>query len=753
MLTDEDDEFADAGAPAPVDNGLVDDIMESRLRAIVYVARYHGVDLDRTELRLVPGAALPAPADLVVWLRGSGLWAQADYLKWRHLLRINSDEPVVLLFDDGSAAILTGIDRERGVVFLRDPRGAPNELPVAVDEARIRQVWSGEAILVRPERKDATDREPFTFAWIFGVLFKEKGLLREISFAGVVIAIVSVAPMLMVMMLIDQVLAHGSLNTLVYITDMFIVLWMFEAILTYVQQHCVAHLTVRLDTRLNLHMFSRLLSLPIDYYEQNPAGRTQYRLQQIYQVRAFVAGQLLGLFMQFFQLLIILPILFYISAYLTWLVVAASVCIAVTIFLFLKPLRAYYKRVVLADAEKNTVLVESVHGIRTVKSLALEVQQRRAWDSKVAEAAQLRLRAMRLGAWPAALTIPFQRFVERGVMLVGGYEMLMSPGSVTFGSLVVILILGSRVSSPLVSLVRTLQDLEEVRAAVHEIQIVLDSPPEVVNIGRGLRPNLKGAISFDDLTFTYPGGKSPAIRSLTADIPAGTMMGLVGRSGSGKSTIARLLQGINRTYEGYLKIDGVELREINLPHLRRSFGVVLQDNFLFRGTIRDNIIASRPGLGMEEVVRACRLAGAEEFIERMPEGYDTFIEEGSPNVSGGQRQRLAIARALASDPRLLILDEATSALDPESEALVNANLRRIAHGRTMVIVSHRLASLLDCDLTMVLDRGRLIDLAPHTVLLERCDIYRTLWFQQNRHLTQGTAGALPAPDAVAAQGD
>jgi ATP-binding cassette, subfamily B, bacterial HlyB/CyaB len=226
----------------------------------------------------------------------------------------------------------------------------------------------------------------------------------------------------------------------------------------------------------------------------------------------------------------------------------------------------------------------------------------------------------------------------------------------------------------------------------------------------------------------------------------------VGRSGSGKSTIARLLQGINRDYSGFLKIDGSDLREINLRHLRQSFGVVLQDNFLFRGSIRDNILAGRPGLTLEDAVRAARLAGAEEFIERMPNGYETYIEEGSPNLSGGQRQRLAIARALINDPRILILDEATSALDPESEALVNANLLRIARGRTMIIVSHRLSSLTECDQTLVLEKGCVMDIAPHRTLLERCTVYRQLWAQQNRHLeTQGSRHAALAPTLV--QGD
>ena len=224
------------------------------------------------------------------------------------------------------------------------------------------------------------------------------------------------------------------------------------------------------------------------------------------------------------------------------------------------------------------------------------------------------------------------------------------------------------------------------------------------------------------------------------------MLGVVGRSGSGKSTIARLLQGINRDYRGFIKIDGADLREINLRHLRRSLGVVLQDNFLFRGSIRDNIIAGRPGLTLADAMQAARLAGAEEFIECMPNGYETQIEEGSPNLSGGQRQRIAIARSLIHDPRILILDEATSALDPHSEAVVSGNLQRIARGRTMIIVSHRLASLIDCDQILVMEQGRVVDLAPHGELLERCSIYRQLWTQQNRHLeTKGHRHAIVSP--------
>ncbi len=365
----------------------------------------------------------------------------------------------------------------------------------------------------------------------------------------------------------------------------------------------------------------------------------------------------------------------------------------------------------------------------------------------------MKLLSLKMANWPQSITLPFESFMQRGVLLLGVYLALKSGNAANAGGLIAFMMLSSRVAQPLAGLARVIEDMQEVRVSIALAASVLNVKPESANPGAGLRPRFEGAISFNKVNYSYPGAKSRALDGVTFEIAAGTMLGLVGKSGSGKSTITRLLQGISRDYEGFIKIDGNDLREINLAHMRRNFGVVLQENFLFRGTIRENIIAGRPGLTLTDAVRAARLSGSEEFIERMPNGYETHIEEGSPNLSGGQRQRLAIARGLIHDPKLLILDEATSALDPESEALVNANLQRIAKGRTMVIVSHRLSSLTDCDQILVLDKGQPVDMAPHYILVERCSIYRQLWLQQNRHLETGgmPRGGVPAP--VIAQGD
>lgn len=724
--------------------------LELRLRAMVEAARYHGTELDRDDLRLPPGK-LPSPAVLVDWVRTAGLWAKAVRLRWRHLMGMTSGGPLVLLLNDGTAALMVRADPARSVVWLRDPQATSDDQAVPVDELRLSQVWGGEAILIRRERGVTFKNEPFSFAWIARMVWIEKTVLRDVVLGSIVLSILAIAPPILVMVVIDKVVTYQSTSTLTLIALFLVAAALYETYLSYIRRRLIQIVATRLDTKLSLHVFRRLLGLPIDYFERNQTGAILYKLQQISKVRDFLTGRLLTTLLDFVTLTVMLPVLFWISVPLTWMVIGAAGMICIIIVAFLPSIRAAFALWLEAEVARNNIMVETVHGIRTVKSLALEPQQREIWDERVATASARKQALGNLSNWPQTLVVPFESFMSKGVLLVGAYFVVSGDITVGVGSLIAFMMLSGRVSQPLVSTARLVEDLEETRAAVGLAASVLNNKPETLNPGAGLRPRFEGAISFNRVEFTYPGSRNPALQDISFEVPAGTMLGLVGRSGSGKSTITRLLQGINREYEGSIKLDGVDLREINLAHLRRSFGVVLQDNFLFRGTIRENLLAGRPGLTITDVVRAARLAGAEEFIERLPLGYETWIEEGSPNLSGGQRQRLAIARALIHDPRLLILDEATSALDPESEALVNANIHRIAHGRSMLIVSHRLSSLVDCHQILVLDQGRVVDIAPHKDLLERCSVYRQLWLQQHRHMDMTAKPAGPKP--VLAQGD
>jgi len=736
------------GGTKPTPGGIPEaqekrDATKPRVDALIFVAQHHGVELDRKALRAMPGEA-PSPAALAAWARESGLWAKSTRLRWRHLIRMQSDAPVVLLLSDGGAGIVVSHDVNAGTISVLDPT-RPGEKPVAVDELRLANVWRGDVLLVRRERGAVADEESFSFSWMMYRVLEERRNLREITAASISLSVLQIVPPFLVLVAIDRVITHQAISTLGMISLILILVTAYDTLLGYARREIIEVTATRIDARLGMHVFRRLLALPMDFFERHPTGETARKIGQIFNVRSFFTGKLVSTFLDIFTLIALLPFLFWMSATLAWLVLAASAVVALVVLAFLPAIRRVFARLVTAENRKNSVLVETVYGMRTVKSLAIERVRNEEWDARVAEAGQARLDAGRISNVAQTIVNPIEAFINRGVLLVGCYLLVAwPPGStgITGGVLIAFLMLGARVASPLISLAKLMQDIEEVRLSVTEVADVLNHPTETTAMRNGLRPKFEGAIAFQDLSFTYPGSTVPALDRVSFEIPAGTMLGLVGRSGSGKSTIARLLQGINREYNGYLKIDSVDLREINLTHLRSSFGVVMQDNFLFRGTVRDNIIASRPGLTLEHAMRAARLAGAEEFIERLPRGYETWIEETSSNLSGGQRQRLAIARALVSDPRLLILDEATSALDPESEALVNANLLRIAKGRTMIIVSHRLSSLVDCDQILVLEKGKVVDIGPHEELLERCSVYRQLWQQQHRHLEGGRQRSL-----------
>jgi len=707
--------------------------LDIRILAIMAASRFHGFELDRDDMRVAKGDD-PPPAAYVKWLQNAGMWARAAKMRWKQLVNMSDARPVVLFLNDGSAALMVRTDSSRNLVWLKDPAASFESDPVAVDELRLSQVWSGMVLMLRPQRGLSQDDEPFSFQWILNLVLIEKKLLRDILIGSVTLAVLTIFPPLIIMTVVDRVVTHRSWSTLMMVTMLLVVATAYEMMIGYCRRTQILYVATRLDAKLSLYTFRRLLGLPIDFFERTPTGEIFRAMSEAGKIKEFLTGRLLSTALDFITLVVILPVLFILNPTLTWLLIACGACILLIIFAFMAPYRRLYAKYMQAEVAKGIILIETIQGIRTVKSLALEPTQRDEWDKRTAASGEARLASQTLANWPATLVVPFEAVMTRFIILIGAAMMLADGGTGSVGSLFAFMMLGGRVAGPLVSLSKLIEDAEEQRTAIAYASAVLNSRQETTNPSAGLRPRFEGAIAFNKVEFAYPGSRTKALDGVEFSVPAGTMLGLVGRSGSGKSTITRLLQGINRDYEGYVKIDGTDLREINLAHLRRSFGVVLQENFLFRGTIRDNLLAGRAGLTLTDAVRAARLAGAEEFIERMPMGYETWIEEGSPNLSGGQRQRLAIARALIHDPRILILDEATSALDPESEALVNANIKRIAHNRTMVIVSHRLSSIMDCHQIMVMDRGKVMDIGTHDELVERCAIYRHLWMQQNRHM-------------------
>jgi ATP-binding cassette subfamily B protein len=708
------------------------------LLALAIVGARHGVDLDADTLRrsYVVVDAEPTVDVLIAIAAESGLTARLISAKWDDLPKLKAILPAILRLRDGTALILDQVltDTPSGqVAVVRDPSGGA-DAQVALDQERLAAVWDGDTILVKKRYLYTDEKQPFSLKWLVGQVLRERRLFREIAIASIINTILAIVPAFMVMIVIDRVLVNHSTSTLYVIAGAVFFIILFEMAFTYLRRLFMEAAATRIDGRLNLYVMEKLLRLPMDYFERNPTGLILGRIGKVAQIRNFLTGQLFATFLDTIMLLVLVPILLILQWQLALMVFALAGMIFVIIFVFLKPLNRLFVKVVSAEIEKNVYLTETIYGMRTIKSLALEGRRLKEWDMRIARAESSRHAFGIMANYPQTLIIPFERMMYAGVFIVGAAFALAVPDVIYPGSLMAFAMLAGRTSQPLVQWAKLIQDMGEIQGAIGEVSAVMNQPPENSRAGSGLRLPIRGDIAFKKVDFRYAPGAPLALEGADFQIEPGTIFGIMGRSGSGKTTITRLLQGLNPNYEGIIKIDGMDLREIDLHHLRTSIGVVAQENFLFSGSVRENIGIARADASFADIVRAAQLAGAEEFIERLPRGYDTPLQEGASNLSGGQRQRLAIARALLVDPAVLILDEATSALDAESEAIINANLMRIAQDRTIICVSHRLAMLVPAHAILVMEKGAVYDIGRHEELVHRCDIYKHMWYTQNRHL-------------------
>src|SRR5260221_8676535 len=570
-------------------------------------------------------------------------------------------------------------------VVLQDPN-ARADLPLVLDEARFTAAWTGEVVLLKRDYRIRDDDQPFGLRLILGQLLRDRRIARDVGIAAVSLSLLALAAILFWRMLIDRVLYYGAFDTLIVLCVTMAVLIAFETGFFYLRRFLVLHVTQRVDAKVSTYMFDKLLALPIDFFERRPVGEITRDMGEMFKIRNFLSGQLFGSVLDAMVLFVFLPIMFFFSPLLTLFVLVFCALICGWIVFRLPALRSRATATFVAEGAKGSFLVETLHGVRTVKALALDARRRREWDVHVAKAAHLRFAEGKTANLIQTVVHPLERIMTSGVFALAVYFAISTKEQAYVGALVAFMMLTSRVAQPLVQLSQLITQYDEVRLAGQIIAQPVNPVPEEGHSAAGIRTPIIGRIEFDSVRFRYQGASSPALDGVSVAIPEASSVGIMGRSGSGKTTVTRLLQLFHSNYEGLIKVDGVDLRQYDIDHLRANIRIVMQENFLFSGTIRETIATARPDATFDDIVRAARLAGAEEFIERLPRGYETYIYEGSPNLSGGQRQRLAIARALTPDPPILILDEATSALDAESEAIVNTNLFRMAKHRTLIII-------------------------------------------------------------------
>jgi ATP-binding cassette subfamily B protein len=701
------------------------------LQCFVAVARHHGLDLsvERLAHEHALDEAEPDTTKVLRIAQDNGFKARATQLDWDALKRQPPGAlPALLRLKNGNTVVALGFKPDAEELVVADPL-ADSQGPLFLPRDKVESAWTGETIFLKRLFKLTDEQQPFGLRWFIPEIWRQRSLFRDVVIAALTLHLLALVLPIFFQLVIDRVLTHQSYSTLYVLAIGVSIAIVFEAVFGFLRQYLLLYATNKIDLRLAARVFSHLVSLPVAFFERNLAGVLLQHMQQNRRIREFLTGRLFLTLLDASVLVVFLPVLFLYSAKLTLVLLVFCAAIAGVIALLIPPFRARLNELYRAEAERQGLLVETIHGMPTVKALTLEARQRRRWEDRVAHATNMHFRVGQISVSAHAAVQLLEKLMIVAIIAIGAHDVFANELSV--GALVAFQMISGRVSGPLVQMVSLVHEYQETGLAVRMLGEIVNQPAEAGAASRGLLTPIRGAIAFDRVSFSY----SPGIRvidDVSFQISAGTIVGIVGPSGSGKTTLARLMAALYPVQDGAVRFDGVNARDLDLVHLRHSIGIVLQETFLFRGTVRDNVAATKPDATLEEIATAIQLAGADEFVDRMPKGLDTMLEENGANLSGGQKQRLAIARALLPQPRILIFDEATSSLDPESEAIVQRNLAAIARGRTLIIITHRLSSLVGCNAILVLDRGRVVDHGGHNQLSARPGLYQDLWRQQAR---------------------
>ena len=719
--------------------------VHSGLYGLCLIGRHHQLDMDMRQLlhdHAVGAEELPV-RELAHIAERHQLKAKSAKIAWKKLENYQKVFPCLARKSDGHYAILCGLRKasaenaenkdvaaktgyELAVVDPAWQKEHPMEQFRFVKAEEYAAEFTGESLMLKRVWSIDDENQPFGLRWFIPEFLKLKGVFAQIALSVALLTLIALAVPLFFQNVVDKILVHESFSTLNVLGAGVVAAIVFNALLEYLKGHLLLFATNKIDISTAVKTFAHLVRLPIDFFEQVPSGVLLKHMQQTEKIRGFLSGNLFFTLLDLCSLVIFIPFFLLYSVKLTFVVLGFTGLMALVIALLVKPFQRRLDALYQAEGRRQSRLVEAIHGIRTVKSLALEPVEENAWGNRSAAAVNAYFSVGRISLTARSLSQALEMLMNVAIIWLGATAVFK--GSMTVGALIAFQMLAGRVTGPLVKLVGLIHEYQQVALSVKMLGAVMNTPAEP-NTGR-VRAPLHGGITFENVSFRYRPDLPLAIRDFSLEIPPGGSLGIVGRSGSGKTTLTKLLQGLYPPFSGLVKIDGIDIREIEKSHLRSSIGVVLQENYFFHGTVRENISLTRPSATAEEIMRAAAMAGAHDFIQTLPQGYETILEENASNLSGGQKQRLAIARALLTNPAILIFDEATSALDPESETVIKRNLAAIAKGRTLIVVSHRLSMLAGAQRILVIDKGEKVAFGTHQELLAQEGIYSQFWKQQ-----------------------
>ncbi|WIV97492.1 type I secretion system permease/ATPase [Kinneretia aquatilis] len=703
------------------------------LQALCVLARLHHVAAEphalRHDLGLGPNDAINRQS-LLLAAKSIGLKAKVVRSARDRLSLVPL--PALAQMSDGRFVVLAQCDGQR-VLFL-DPSSAGGEA-AAAGRPTIEPVdvfasqWSGELVLVTSRASLAGALAKFDFSWFIPSIVKHRKLLGEVLLVSLFLQLFALVSPLFFQVVMDKVLVHRGVTTLDVIVVGLVVIMLFESVLSVLRTYVFSHTTSRIDVELGARLFRHLLHLPLGYFQSRRVGDSIARVRELENIRQFLTGNALTLVLDVLFSVIFVAVMFAYSVPLT-LIVLASLPLYIGLSLLIVPvLRGRLNEKFARGAENQSLLVETITGIQTVKASALEPQMARRWDEQLA-------------AYVAASfkTQTLAQFGHEGISLIGklvnaatlwwGAHLVME-GQLTVGMFVAFNMFAGRVAQPIMRMAQMWTDFQQTGLSMARLGDILNTRTELPAQSVSPLPRLQGRVTMENLSFRYRPDAQPVLQGVDLDVRPGEIIGIVGRSGSGKSTLTKLIQRLYVPESGRVLIDGHDIATIDAAQLRRQVGVVLQENMLFNRSVRENIAIADPAAPMEAVMHAAKLAGAHEFIGELPEGYDTVVGEQGSSLSGGQRQRIAIARALFTQPRILIFDEATSALDYESEAIIQKNMRAICQGRTVFIIAHRLSAVRDAHRIIAMDKGKIVEMGSHEQLVQQKQgLYAHLWRMQ-----------------------
>jgi ATP-binding cassette subfamily B protein len=527
-------------------------------------------------------------------------------------------------------------------------------------------------------------------------------------------------------------MVQESLPTLDVMAIALLFIALFESILGILRLFIFTHTARRLDLSLSAQLFHHLMRLPLAYFESRRVGDTVARVQELEQIRQFLTGTALTVILDSIFAVVYLALMFYYNIPLTFVALAVLPLFATLTIVATPILRNWLNETFNRSADSQSFLVETVTGIHSVKAHAAESVARDRWEGLFARFVRTGFKASTTSNISSNIGDFLTNFSSLLILWFGAK--LVIEQKLTVGQLVAFQMLSGRVTGPLLRLVQLWQNLQQVLLSVDRIGDILNVAPEA-EMGTGLvLPPLKGQVTFEQVFFRYKANTEPVLRGISFHVEPGQFVGIVGRSGSGKSTLSKLLQRLYQIESGRILIDGFDIKSADLSSLRQQIGVVLQEDFLFNGSILENITLGNPNITAEQVVEAARMAVAHDFISQLPYGYETNVGERGTALSGGQRQRIALARLFLSDAPILILDEATSALDSETEQQVLQNLQKVSANRTVFLIAHRFAPLKRADQILVLERGVIAERGTHAQLLQQKGLYWSLYQRQQANV-------------------